>query len=591
MLTKWYSAPIGGEAPDLPPDQVGPLQARSLRNLLVHNPGRVSPRGNIGGPGAAEVGAVPHSTGAPMAGHLVYEDEIALSYRAASASPLVDPWRVPINRPTSGASLTQPVIGTAAVRNTSMLTGATADITAGSPELIHGYRYARIADYTYSVSLGGVSTSITTGVGQRTQLNKVGRTNGAFLTTGPHFVQDVIGHYNRVFVAGAVDPGVAGGTGYDPSKLYYSVLGGTVGILDQLADWQDPVSGELNKIQVGTSNDGDFIVALGRANGHLVIFKRKSVWILYGTSIEDFTLRQLRTQSGCVDPRSVVTADDGVYFASQLGFEVFDGTDFKLLSRPVQDTWLEFSNRGPNATSINHSYIQVTALPNDYLHISFGTDPVTVSTTDGAERNWLFYMPTGAWIDFTCAISSLGMNASKAFNRATVTAGTITLWGASEWARADLLPYGPDLTLGLVDRDASTSFNVDLKWQTYLDNLGASRGADGRWITSTLLHLTADYRHNFQNSTPADRDAFGTLLGTDGFGASLVPALNVPGYKLSSSPLRVRPMFDANQESNRGDLSLTLQSDIGSSSSLRTARFYLYGLGVMYDPGRERRLD
>lgn len=584
-LTRWFDAPVGGEAPSMPPDLIGGTLARSLRNWLVHHPGRIVPRGGIGGPGASESGSLSHPDGNPMASHFTLGEDIAIHYREAQAAPTVDAWRVPINKPTSSAQLSQAKLGAQAGRVVDMDDGTTTDlglaVTTAELNGVAGYQHARLIGFLYTNTFGGESVAIPTGVAQKTVITKNTGVAGVRLTNGPVFVMDVFQHMGRIFSLAARDPG---GSNYAPATLYYTIPGGTTALTDVVTDWQDPVTGEQNRIAIGDPTDGDFGVALGRAAGHLVVFLRNSIWILYGTAPANFTLRQLRTVHGCVDARSVVTSDSGVYFASQRGFERFDGETFELLSEPVSDTWLEFSNRGPGANTVNQSYIKAAALKNNYLHIALGTDPHAVNQPDGAERNWLLHSPTGAWIDMRSAITGMGLGSAGAFNRAIATPGSVSLWGASKWARADNLVFGLPTSTGLVDRFSSSSHSVELVWTTRVDNL-----AGGRWNTAALSSITADYHQHYTTADPPDLDPWGTLAATDGFGDSLVVGtLSLPGYD-TPGPIRSRPTFVPKPESKRGDITFTMTSNIGSSATKRTAKLEVYGLGVTFHTGRERR--
>lgn len=569
----------------MPPDLLSDVHARSLRNWLTHHPGRIVPRGGIGGPASTESGSLAHANGNPIASHYTLGEAVVISYREAQAAPTVDAWRVPINKPTLANQLSQPVLGAQAGRSINLDTGTAVDlpivVATSTLNNVSGFQYARIIGDLYTNTFGGESAAITTGVSQKTLLLKINSSGDIKLTNGPIFVMDVFQHMGRIFCLAARDPG---GSNYAPATLYYTNPGGTTGLANVATDWQDPVTGEQNRIAIGDPTDGDFGVALGRAGGQLVIFLRNSIWILYGTAPANFVLRQLRTVHGCVDPRSVVTSDSGVYFASQRGFERFDGDQFELMSEPVSDTWLEFSNRGPAANTVNQSYIKASALKNNYLHIALGTDPYAVNQADGAERNWLLHAPTGAWIDMRSAITGMGLGSAGAFNRAVSTPGSVTLWGAAKWARADNLVYGLPTSVGLVDRYSSSSHSVSLIWTTRIDNLG------GRWKTSSLDALTADYHQHYTTSDPTDLDPWGTLTATDGYGDSLVVGTcSLPGYD-PPGPIRVRPTYVPKPSTKRGDITFTLTSNIGSSATKRTAKLDLYGLGVSFIPGRERRI-
>ncbi len=574
----WWDAPTLGEFPALPPDAIPRGGARSLRNFLVHRDAKIVPRGNIGGPAAWEIGSLAHPDGHHLGSHYSRADAIVVGYRLSSASPTVDPWRVPINKPTSAGQLTQSAFGANAGMSLDTVTGTVTPIFAAD---VAGSKFDYLENAIYTNQLGAASTATVDGVvAQHTSVIKSNNGSSVLLTTGPRFVQDVISHFNRIFVAGARQPG---GADYNPSQVFWTIDGGTTAFTDVVTDWQDPVSGRANSVTVG-GEDSDFIVAFGRARGNLVIFKRRSVWILYGTSVEDMTLRQLRTSIGCIDPRSVVLADNGVFFASQQGFEFFDGSAFQVVSQPVADTWLEFSNRGPAAATTNYAYIAASALPNNYLLVALGVDPHVAFAADGAEVNWLYHIPSGAWTRLTSAISTMNLSPAACFARVIVTPNSLTLWGGQgKFARADRLTYGPDTAVGLRDRDASSSFSVPLAWSTGVADLGE------RWEAARLNRCTVDYVQKWADATPANGAAMGTVTFSDDAGAAVAPAGTLPGFRPLLAPLRARPTFDANPELPQGGVEATVASNIGAASSARTGELAIYGAGVEYETGRGRR--
>lgn len=582
MPVQWWPAPAGGEAPDLPADQLKPNVARSLRNFLVHLDGRVIPRGNLGGTTSTQIGSLIDTTnGGALLGAAVADDDLVVSYRAPSGGPLVDYSRVPINRPTVAGDLSQPSLGATAGRAVNLTTGTVTDIATADPRSTFAGRLTRCDQSLYGVSFGGTSTAIATGVAPLNNIRKVAiGGSGVVLTNGPLFVQDVMTHMGAVFALAARTPG---GADYDTSLLHWTNPGGTTALTDVATDWVDPVTGEANKLSVGAANDGDFGVGLGRARGHLLVFKRNAIYVLYGTNPSNFTLRQLRTHMGCVDARSICVTDEGTYFASQRGFELFDGDQFHLLSQPVADTWLALSNAGVASSTVNHAYIRADALPNGYLHLALGTDSTVANANDGTAKAWLFHAPTGAFIETLTAIPSLKLGASGYLNRVLMTRGHVVAFGAAKWALADGLVYGPDSTLGVQDRDASASYSVDLTWQTGLANVG------NRWSTAQLSRHTADYYQAFVNNTPADGATFGTVLGKDCSDSTIVPSFNLPGRR-TPARTRNRPTHDTMHEAPLGDVCLTFASNIGASSSLRTGSLELYGMGLEFKPGRARHL-
>lgn len=582
----WLPAPTGGGAPSLPPDQLKDNVGRSLRNFLVHHPGRVVPRGSIGGTSAtlSSGSLVDTTSGGAMLQAATFEDYLFIDYRAPSAGPLVDHWRVPINRPTTAGELAQPALGATASRAVDLNTGTVTDISNADPRSQTGISIARLDDALYGVTYGGTSTAVPGGVAPLNNIRKqnaLGNDVAVLSANGPLFVQAVFTHYGRVWAAAARTPGQSD---YDLSAIHYTNPGGTTAWTDVVTDWQDPETGEANRIEVGASNDSDFVVGFGRANGHMLVFKRYSVWILYGTAPSNFTLRQLRTNSGCVDLRSIAVCDEGTYFASQLGYELFDGTSFKLVSEPVSDEWLPVSNAGVAGGTVNHAYIAADPLPNGYLHIALGTDSTTASAADGTTLGWLFHRPSASWSELRTALTSaLNLGAAGCLHRVLVSRSHIIAVGGSKWAKASGLTYGVDPAVGLVDQTSAAALDVTLTWVTRLVNLG------GRWATAALHALTLD-AHEHHVSASAGPAAWATLAAADSGGTSLMPATNVDSYP-SPGPLRSRQFFSRTSESTRGDVTVTLTSASGATAATRIAALSLYGLGIAFIPGRERHVS
>lgn len=579
LARQWWGAPTRGEYPSLPPDQIPDGGAQKLTNFLTHFPGKIVPRGAIGGTANTENGSLAESVGGVAVATAAYNNTLFAAYRAGSAAPLVDPWRVPINKPQAAGELMVPSLETRA--QALAAPGSTLTVNAPSATDVFGIRTLPALKSVFTSSLGGVATAVTGGVAPLTRVIKRYIGSSVTMATGPGFVQDLLYHYDRLFVLCARPPG---GTDYDPGTLCWTKPGGTTDALDQVSDWQDPVSGLVNTIKIGNPVGGDFGVALGRAAGQLVILMRRSVWVLYGTSPDTFVLRQLRGSHGCVDPRSVVSVPEGVVFASQAGLELFDGTKFTLLSEPVSATWLEFSNRGPAADTINYGYIRVAELPNRYLHIALGVDPHLAGGTGGAERNWLYHMLTGAWIDMSSQIDNMGLGAPGAFTSCTVGSTDVTLWGGANWARADKLTFGLAPAVGARDRSGASSYNMKLQWRSSLENLGR------RWEAVQMHRVMADYRHLWADAAPGNSAPWAGLSISDS-GAVLASGFVLPGYQPLLAPLRKRPVFDANYECPRGDASMEFVADTGALATSLTGEAAVYGMGVEFEQqGRTRRL-
>jgi len=146
-------------------------------------------------------------------------------------------------------------------------------------------------------------------------------------------------------------------------------------------------------------DQGGPLTALGSMNGRLYCFKRDRIFYVDGDGPPDaggagFSLPQEIPcgGSGCIEPRSVVTTDRGIFYQSDRGiFLLTAGHELKFIGAP-----LEQSTLGLTVTSaVNHSelglvYFQTfpsahTAdwLVYDLLHGTWSTDAAFMGTTSG----------------------------------------------------------------------------------------------------------------------------------------------------------------------------------------------------------------
>jgi len=79
--------------------------------------------------------------------------------------------------------------------------------------------------------------------------------------------------------------------------------------------------------------DGDEITALVRFLGELIVFKRRSMHSLRGSSMTDFRMDELVSRVGAVGPRAVTQHGMHLYFISDEGLHVFNGMKEDNLSR------------------------------------------------------------------------------------------------------------------------------------------------------------------------------------------------------------------------------------------------------------------
>ncbi|MDE2098452.1 MAG: hypothetical protein KGL39_14460 [Patescibacteria group bacterium] len=100
--------------------------------------------------------------------------------------------------------------------------------------------------------------------------------------------------------------GSISGTAY-PNRLFFSDLG-------------TPLTyPSANFVDVPNQSDADAITGLAILYGDLLVFKRKSFFLLQGSPPDNLILSQMNSSVGCINPQSVVQVDNIVYFVSDQG--------------------------------------------------------------------------------------------------------------------------------------------------------------------------------------------------------------------------------------------------------------------------------
>ena len=82
-------------------------------------------------------------------------------------------------------------------------------------------------------------------------------------------------------------------------------------------------TGGAGYIDVGL-DDGDQITGLSSIGQVLLVFKKLSVWALYGNSPGNFTVRKISTAVGCISGRSIQKAESFAIFLGRDGGQHFD---------------------------------------------------------------------------------------------------------------------------------------------------------------------------------------------------------------------------------------------------------------------------
>jgi len=100
--------------------------------------------------------------------------------------------------------------------------------------------------------------------------------------------------------------------GHDGSKVYYSNLG-------------KPEAWDPDNFFLVNTDDGQKITALHAAHEVLIVFKRDSVWALYGEDPSTWTPRMISPSVGCVNERSIMYIEGNTYWWSESGPMMWGG--------------------------------------------------------------------------------------------------------------------------------------------------------------------------------------------------------------------------------------------------------------------------
>lgn len=115
--------------------------------------------------------------------------------------------------------------------------------------------------------------------------------------------------------------GIVVGTEFvNNNQLYFSVVGSSV--------------------PLGFLNTEDEITAIEIFQSVIVVFTKRSIWVLSGNSPETFSFQKVVPDRGCVSRYGAVVRDEGIYFASNDGIYLYPlGTPIEL-TEDQQPTWL-----------------------------------------------------------------------------------------------------------------------------------------------------------------------------------------------------------------------------------------------------------
>ena len=154
----------------------------------------------------------------------------------------------------------------------------------------------------------------------------------------------------------------------------------------------------LNFIDI-SPNDGDTGTGLLTTGDHLVVTKNRSLWLLVGDTIDNFSIRRISADIGCVAPRSLTMVDNMLSFVGENGVYFSDFSQTVLASERIRQTWHRLNQRRlwQAASSFSRHKLRV-ALPSDESVVN---DMVLIYDTIRKawyiRRNWR----ASCWVEFT----------------------------------------------------------------------------------------------------------------------------------------------------------------------------------------------
>ena len=190
------------------------------------------------------------------------------------------------------------------------------------------YQGATLAGQTYKISPWG---------------EVLGKLNTSAVSTSTNPLAKFIEvHLNRIWVTVG-------------NILYFSVLDTSV-TEENFNDFDTTNNSGQIIIPAG---QGDVITGLYSVNGYLYIFQRNAIWEVFGTSPSNFELRNVSSEIGMIDKRTLVEFDRQLFFLSDNGVYQFDGANLTNLSmnrvNNLIDTWANVSS--PVAILTNNTYM------------------------------------------------------------------------------------------------------------------------------------------------------------------------------------------------------------------------------------------
>lgn len=451
-------APSEGLDTDSAPASVKPTKALGLRNYLTGEAGRIRQRGGIEDAGQS------HGVTDMRAAHAWEgKDRVLHGFRKATdTTRLVPPHRAPIkahaiselaNAYATTPNLRRVDLAVPAVDSIANV-GSERSTVPGIPRTRVGkfvYGFAFDSDNDTAVSVGGSIGQNDRGGNERlTRLLRWDVSSASapdFYYCGPYGAQDIIFHYNKLLVLGGRQPETGGdfvesnviwftrewsakhhNLGFSPmddtdspgSKVALATFdpwaGGipnvgaagdcTAGgaIIGTTPMWyEDGTVAVVNRLNL-PGDEADYGVGFAPVGRNLAIFKRRAIVSLNGFSRDDWSIRTAVSGVGCIDPRTIVPANEGVYFLSHQGFMFFDGVQIHDASKGVHRTIVQAGLAAVGDDAADTGFAQAQLLDREFLLLTIGTAPHGATpATPAITFCGLYNIPSNSWTEFDAA--------------------------------------------------------------------------------------------------------------------------------------------------------------------------------------------
>lgn len=497
--------------------------------------------------------------------------------------------------------------------------GTMTQITYGDVREVPGPQTASLDGSVYGISWGYSTTSPTTLGGSIVAPDTTlylaaadspsSYTAPTFCAGAPTGALDLAVYQNRIWVLGGKDV-AGGGTTNSPTMLYFTnPIAGGGGVSS--SDWKDPVSGLSNKISLGGDgyDTGVALAVCGRSG--LLIFRRRSVWLLRGTTSANYTLIPISREVGAVDPRAVVETDRGVYFLSHRGLMFTNGAQIvdvsgqctNTLRYAIQTTLMNLRNNGGSlccCTLNSGGEILITV----GLHARTQQQPIWSGLYDPTTKTWT-RITSPALAEDNSTANSMGYPSyclRSHLDGWTINLGQQNVVSLEGNNRGMFVTPDLDFLDGLYDQLSASWYAIPARWLTRIPPLVATttltrkfsqvkRCFIDHFISGPPPGTANGWRVQVLEATdpPAPIASFHTYVGEIGSGNFAAQSIQWQGWE-TASPVIMRQNLDLPNEVS--DVQFDIRwSDNNSygSAPYNNAFGELYGVGIEYQPTRDLR--